>query len=97
MTQTERLAAFEAMLESVQEQSRQVEAQMRALKAQGRERSATYRQLMGNRLQLAQVLAMYKAYGLMEERDGLLFGADKSLKSEGIHRQVTLRSLTAFS
>ena len=67
MTQTERLAAFEAMLEGVQEQSRQVEAQMRALKAQGRERSATYRQLMGNRLQLAQVLAMYKAYGLTEE------------------------------
>ena len=67
MTQTERLAAFEAMLESVQAQSRQVEAQMRALKAQGRERSATYRQLMGNRLQLAQVLAMYRAYGLTEE------------------------------
>ena len=67
MTQTERLAAFESMLAGVQEQSRQVEAQMRALKAQGRERSATYRQLMGNRLQLAQVLAMYRAYGLMEE------------------------------
>ena len=67
MTQTERLAAFEAMLESVQEQYQRAEEQMRALKAQGRERSATYRQLMGNRLQLAQVLAMYKAYGLMEE------------------------------
>ena len=67
MTQTERLAAFEAMRQSVQEQSRQVEAQMRALKAQGRERSATYRQLMGNRLQLAQVLAMYRAYGLIED------------------------------
>ena len=67
MTQTERLAAFEAMLTDVQAQSRQVEAQMRALKAQGRERSATYRQLMGNRLQLAQVLAMYRAYGLIED------------------------------
>ena len=67
MTQAERLAAFEAMLASVQEQSRQVEAQMRALKAEGMERSATYRQLMGNRLQLAQLLAMYKAYGLTEE------------------------------
>ena len=67
MTQAERLAAFEAMLAGVQEQSRQVEAQMRALKAQGKERSATYRQLMGNRLQLAQVLAMYRAYGLTEE------------------------------
>ena len=67
MTQTERLAAFEAMLETVQEQYQRAEEQMRALKAQGRERSATYRQLMGNRLQLAQVLAMYRAYGLMEE------------------------------
>ena len=67
MTQAERLAAFEAMLAGVQEQSRQVEAQMRALKAQGKERSATYRQLMGNRLQLAQVLAMYRAYELIEE------------------------------
>ena len=67
MTQAERLAAFEAMLASVQEQSRQVEAQMRALKAEGKERSATYRQLMGNRLQLAQLLAMYRAYGLTEE------------------------------
>ena len=67
MTQTERLTAFEAMLADVQAQSWQIEAQMRALKAQGQERSATYRQLMGNRLQLAQVLAMYKAYGLMEE------------------------------
>ena len=67
MTQAERLAAFEAMLASVQEQSRQVEAQMRALKAEGKERSATYRQLMGNRLQLTQLLAMYKAYGLTEE------------------------------
>ena len=67
MTQTERLTAFEAMLADVQAQSWQIEAQMRALKAQGKERSATYRQLMGNRLQLAQVLAMYKAYGLTEE------------------------------
>ena len=67
MTQAERLAAFEAMLASVQEQSRQVEAQMRALKAEGKERSATYRQLMGNRLQLTQLLAMYRAYGLTEE------------------------------
>ena len=67
MTQAERLAAFEAMLASVQEQSRQVEAQMRALKAEGKERSATYRQLMGNRLQLAQLLVMFKEYGLTGE------------------------------
>ena len=67
MTQAERLAAFEAMLTDVQAQYRQIEAQMRVLKAQGKERSATYRQLMGNRMQLAQVLAMYRAYGLIED------------------------------
>ena len=67
MTQMERLTAFEAMLADVQAQSWQIEAQMRALKAQGKERSATYRQLMGNRLQLAQVLAMYRVYGLIED------------------------------
>ena len=67
MTQTERLTAFEAMLTDVQAQYRQIEVQMRALKAQGKERSATYRQLMGNRLQLTQLLAMYKAYGLTGE------------------------------
>ena len=67
MTQAERLAAFEAMLTDVQAQYRQIEAQMRALKAQGKERSATCRQLMGNRLQLMQVLATYRAYGLIED------------------------------
>lgn len=67
MTQAERLAAFEAMLADVQAQYRHIEVQMRALKAEGKERSATYRQLMGNRLQLTQLLAMYKAYGLTGE------------------------------
>ena len=67
MTQAERLAAFEAMLSDVRRQAAQTEERMRALKAEGKERSATYRQLMGNRLQLTQLRAMYKAYGLTGE------------------------------
>ena len=67
MTQAERLAAFEAMLSDVRRQAAQIEGKMRALKAEGKERSATYRQLMGNRLQIAQLLAMYRAYGLTGE------------------------------
>ena len=67
MTQAERLAAFEAMLADVQAQYWQIEVQMRALKAEGKERSATYRQLMRSSLQLAHLLAMYKAYGLTGE------------------------------
>lgn len=66
MTQEQRLTAFEAMLSAVLAQHAQAEDKMRALKAQGRERTATYRQLMGQKLQLAQMLEMYRAFGLIE-------------------------------
>ena len=62
-----RLAAFEAMLADVERQYRDTEAQMAALKAQGRERSATYRQLLGNKLTLRQFLSLYEAHGLRKE------------------------------
>ena len=63
----ERLAAFEAMLADVERQYRETEARMAGLKAQGRERSATYRQLMGNKLTLRQLLSLYEAHGLRKE------------------------------
>lgn len=66
MTQEQRLTAFEAMLSAVLAQHAQTEDKMRALKAQGRERTATYRQLMGQKLQLAQMLEMYRVFGLTE-------------------------------
>ena len=62
--QPERLAAFEAMLAEVEAQYRETEAQMADLKARGRERSATYRQLMGNKLTYRQLLSLYEAHGL---------------------------------
>ena len=62
--QQDRLAAFEAMLEDAEGQYRETETQMAALKAQGRERSATYRQLMGNKLTYRQLLSLYEAHGL---------------------------------
>jgi len=66
MTRERRLAAFEAMLTAVLAQHAQTEEKMRALKAQGRERTATYRQLMGQKLQLAQMIEMYRVFGLTE-------------------------------
>lgn len=60
----ERLTAFEAMLAEMERQYRETEARMAALKAQGRERSATYRQLMGNKLTYRQLLSLYEAHGL---------------------------------
>ena len=67
MERDERLEAFEKMLTAVQEKYGSTVAGMARLKASGKEKTATYRQLMGNRLQLTQLLAMYKAYGLTGE------------------------------
>ena len=47
MEQMERLEAFERMMADVSSQHAQTVEKMQALKAQGKERSATYRQLMG--------------------------------------------------
>ena len=65
--QQDRLAAFEAMLEDVERQYRETEARMAGLKAQGRERSATYRQLMGNKLTYRTLLSLYGSHGLRKE------------------------------
>ena len=62
-----RLEAFEAMLAAVMQEYRQTAEKMAALKAQGKEKSVTFRQLMARKLELANMLAMYRAYGLTEE------------------------------
>lgn len=62
-----RLEAFEAMLAAVMQEYRQTAEKMAALKAQGKEKSVTFRQLMTRKLELANMLAMYRAYGLTEE------------------------------
>lgn len=62
----ERLEAFEAMMKMVLEQFESEKIMMDELKMQGREKSATYRQYMGNRLFYNRVIALYKEYGLLE-------------------------------
>lgn len=67
MDETGRLAAFEAMLAAVQESHAQTDETMRRLREQGREKTATYRQLMGNRMVFQNMLSLYRAYGLLGE------------------------------
>ena len=67
MENEKRLLAFEKMLKAVQENYENADAKMKKLKAEGREKSATYRQLMGNKLQYQNMLSMYQIYGLLEE------------------------------
>ena len=62
----ERLEAFEAMMKRVLEQSESEKIMMEELKIQGKEKSATYRQYMGNRLFYNRVIALYKEYRLLE-------------------------------
>ncbi len=60
-----RLAAFEKMLTFVQQEYDKTKEKMAALKADGKEKSATYQQLMGNKLTYQNLLAMYRLYDLL--------------------------------
>lgn len=62
----ERLEAFEKMLAEIIKQAEYENKQMAILKAAGKEKTATYRQYLGNRLMYNQILAEYKKYGLIE-------------------------------
>ena len=61
-----RLEAFENMLSSVQHQYEDIEVRMTDLKMEGKEKTTTYRQLMGKKLTLQNILDMYRIYGLTE-------------------------------
>lgn len=62
----ERLEAFEKMLSDIIEQSEKEKAVMDDLKANGKEKTATYKQYMGNRLIYNRILSLYKEYGLID-------------------------------
>ncbi len=62
----ERLEAFEKMLEETLKQYEYEKGKMDELKAAGKEKSATYRQFMGNRLVYVRIFDLYKKYGLIE-------------------------------
>ena len=63
----DRLQAFETMLKDIEEQYEKEKKAMDELKLNGREKTATYRQYMGNRLLYSRILDLYKQYGLLQE------------------------------
>lgn len=71
MTGEERLAAFEAMLYSVQKQYAETTARMDKMKLEGKVKTATYRQLFARKLSLQDVLTMYQVYGLLKKDDAV--------------------------
>ena len=60
----DRLEAFESMLHDIQEQYEKEKKLMDELKAKGREKSASYRQYMSNRMMYGRMLDLYKQYDL---------------------------------
>ena len=57
---------FEAMLQSVQREYETTLQKMEKLKGECKEKTATYRQLMGDKLMLQNILSRYKIYGLLD-------------------------------
>ncbi len=63
-----RLENFEKMMAAVINSYEDTVARMERLKADGKVKSATYGQLMGNKLMYQNMLNLYRLYDLMEER-----------------------------
>ncbi|MCI7727464.1 MAG: hypothetical protein MSH58_10085 [Clostridiales bacterium] len=58
---------FEKMLAFVRQKYADTVAKMEELKAADKTKSATFRQLMGDKLMYQNMLMLYKLYGLIEE------------------------------
>ena len=63
---SEREEKFEKMLQAVQEQYAATVEKMEVLKGQDKTKTATYRQLLGDKLMLQNILSMYRIYGLLD-------------------------------
>lgn len=64
-----RLKAFEDMLAAILNQYNDTTEKMAKLKAEGKEKSATYRQLFASKLQLQAMLSYYRTYGLLDDEE----------------------------
>lgn len=63
----DRLEAFEKMLSAVQAGYDDANEKMMCLKSEGKEKTATFRQLMGDKMLYQNMLSMYKIYGLTDD------------------------------
>ena len=64
---SDREVKFEAMLKDIQILYKDTVCKMEKLKAENKTKTATYRQLMGNKLTYQNFLSFYKTYGLIDE------------------------------
>lgn len=67
MDEKNRLEAFEKMLASILKNYQDVDEKMKRLKAEGKEKTATYRQLMGNKMLYQNMISFYELYDLLDK------------------------------
>lgn len=64
MTDAEQLAAYRRMQEFVTRRLADTSARLDRLRAEGKQKTATYRQLLGDKLQYQAVRDLYTMFGL---------------------------------
>lgn len=62
--QEQRLAQFEKMKQSLEEQFADVTKRLDQLRSEGKQKTATYMQLWSNKIGLENMLQMYKLYDI---------------------------------
>lgn len=65
----DRLEAFEKMLSAVQNGYETANEKMIKLKVEGKEKTVTFRQYMGDKMLYKSMLSMYKIYGLTDDSE----------------------------
>lgn len=63
---SDREEKFEKMLQAIQKEYDDTVNKMEQLKATGKIKTATYKQLMGTKIMLQNMLSRYEIYGLLE-------------------------------
>lgn len=66
----ERLAAFERMLADARHNYDELTARLEWLKAEGKTKTATFRQYLGNKMTYQYLLSLYGDYGLLDQTTG---------------------------
>ena len=67
MSDLERLAAYDRLYRDLLAERDSVAARMDALRSEGKTRTATYRQLLTDKLTLQNLIARFAAYGIRED------------------------------
>ena len=64
---SEREEKFEKMLQAIQKEYNDTVSKMEKLRVEGKTKTVTYKQLMGTKVALQNMLSRYEIYGLLEQ------------------------------